>query len=220
MGYKLLQSADPHFVDASNTEESKQLTKKLKIVKQHARNADYCDFTEGISDECLRVFNDIKTKNISTDEATATRLANQMRCLTAGFAAGLNPQEINDLPNKIEAIRDLAANGMLLPQDDDNQLIGNYLFTFGDQLKFRKQIAKISSLGLDPSTKAFEDALKRDVQDRSTMGVANKAISVAEINKQLVAVRAAAMIEKKDLIIDTEFNATEHFESLIAELKA
>jgi hypothetical protein len=91
MGYKLLLSADPHFVDAPRTEESKQLTQKLKIVKQHARNADYCDFTEGVSEECLKVFNDIKTKNISTDEATATRLANQMRCLTAGFAAGLNP---------------------------------------------------------------------------------------------------------------------------------
>jgi hypothetical protein len=108
---------------------------------------------------------------------------------------------------------------MLLPQDDDNQLIGNYLFTFGDQLKFRKQIAKISALGLDPSTKTFEEALKRDVQDRSTMGVANKSISVAEINKQLVAVRAAAKIEKKDLIIGKEFNMHQHFATLIENLK-
>lgn len=86
-----------------------------------------------------------------------------MRCLTAGFAAGLNPQEINQLPEKIEAIRELANMGMLLKQEDDNQLISNYLFTFGDQLKFRKQIQRISAMGLEPSTKAFEDALQRDV---------------------------------------------------------
>lgn len=55
-----------------------------------------------------------------------------MRCLTAGFAAGLNPQEINQLPEKIEALRELANMGMLLKQEDDNQLISNYLFTFGD----------------------------------------------------------------------------------------
>jgi hypothetical protein len=41
---------------------------------------------------------------------------------------------------------------MLLPQEDDNQLIANYLTTFGDQLKFRKQIAKISAMGLEPTT--------------------------------------------------------------------
>jgi hypothetical protein len=38
-------------------------------------------------------------------------------------------------------------------------------------------------MGLEPSTKAFEEALQRDVQDRGTMGVSNKAISVTEINK-------------------------------------
>jgi hypothetical protein len=72
---------------------------------------------------------------------------------------------------------------MLVPQEDDNQLIANYLFTFKDQLKFRKQIQRISAMGLEPSTKAFEEALQRDVQDRGTMGVSNKAISVTEINK-------------------------------------
>jgi len=61
MGYKLIITHDEE--PRARTEESKQLTQALKIVKQHARNADYCDFTEGVSDECLRVFNDIKTKN-------------------------------------------------------------------------------------------------------------------------------------------------------------
>jgi hypothetical protein len=40
------------------------------------------------------------------------------------------------------------------------------------------------------------------------MGVANKTISVADINKQLVAVRTAAKIQKKDLPVGQEFNAT------------
>ena len=56
----------------------------------------------------------MKNKGAGTDEATATRLANQMRCLKAGLSAGLNPQETNDLTKKIEAIRGLADNGMLL----------------------------------------------------------------------------------------------------------
>ena len=109
---------------------------------------------------------------------------------------------------------------MLLPQEDDNQLIANYLSTYGEQLRFRKQITKISAMGLEPSAKGFEDALKRDVQDRSTMGVANKTINVAEINKQLIAVRAAAMIDVNALPIGEEFNATEHFASLVEHLKA
>lgn len=57
-------------------EESKQISQSLRIVKQHARLADYCDFTEGISDEALRVFDGIKNKGTSTDTETATRLSN------------------------------------------------------------------------------------------------------------------------------------------------
>jgi len=57
-------------------------------------------------------------------------------------------------------------------------------------------------MGLEPSAKGFEDALKRDIQDRSTMGVSNKTINVAEVNKQLIAVRASAMIDPKNIPID------------------
>jgi hypothetical protein len=52
------------------------------------------------------------------------------------------------------------------------------------------------------------------------MGVANKTISVADINKQLVAVRTAAKIQKKDLPVGQEFNMHQHFEALIEELKS
>ncbi len=151
MGYQLTIGS-PDEEQRVRKEEAKALSHALKTVKEQARNGDYCDFSEGISDECLRVFEAIKNRGAQTDEATATRLANQMRCLTTGFAAGLNPQEINDLPAKIEAIRALVKQGMLSPQGDDNKLIANYLSTFGDQLKFRKQIAKISAMGLEPTT--------------------------------------------------------------------
>lgn len=220
MGYRLSvvdPDADPR--PAPKTEEAKQLTQALRTVKQHARHADYCDFTEGISDECLRVHDALKNRGAATDEATATRLANQMRCLHAGLHAGLNPTETNDLPKKIDAIRALTANGMLLSQDDDNQLIANYLSAFADQIRFRKQVAKIAAMGIEPSTQAFEDALKRDVQDRAAMGVANKTINVADLNKQLIAVRAAAKIDVANLPIDQEFNATDHFAELVADLK-
>jgi len=50
-------------------------------VKAHARNADYCDFSEGITQECLTVYEGIKNRGAQTDEATAQRLSNQMRCL-------------------------------------------------------------------------------------------------------------------------------------------
>jgi len=83
------------------------MTQTLREVKQVIREADYCDFSEGITDECLRVFDDIRLRNKSTDQETATKLANQMKCLSAGFAAGLNPQEINGLQDKLDGLRRL-----------------------------------------------------------------------------------------------------------------
>lgn len=51
------------------------------------------------------------------------------------------------------------------------------------------------------------------------MGVNNKTISVTEINKQLIAVRTASKIEKKDLVIGEEFNASEVFNTIVDDLK-
>jgi hypothetical protein len=51
------------------------------------------------------------------------------------------------------------------------------------------------------------------------MGVANKAISVAEINKQLVAVRAAAMIDTHKLIKGIDIYIEKEFEASINFIK-
>jgi hypothetical protein len=63
-------------------------------------------------------------------------------------------------------------------------------------------------MGLEPTQKSFEDALKKDIQDRQTMGVNNKTISVADINKQLIAVRVSAKIDVTTVPVGQEFNAS------------
>ena len=216
MGYNIQMS----YAEEEQRSKPSELTKTLKKIKSQINDSNYCDFEEGISDECLRVFEGIRNRGQTTDPETATRLANQMKCLTSGFAAGLNPQEINHLPKKIDAIRELVDKKMIENNEDDNQVILNYLTTFGEQIKFRKQITKVTALGIEPSAKSFEDALKRDVQDRSTMGVNNKSISVVDVNKQLLAVRTAAAIDLKTLPVGQEINMNQHFEAIINDLKA
>lgn len=51
------------------------------------------------------------------------------------------------------------------------------------------------------------------------MGVNNKTISVTEINKQLIAVRTASKIEKKDLVIGEEFNVDIVMQDIVTDLK-
>ena len=63
-----------------------------------------------------------------------------MRCLQKGLAAGLNPQETNDLIKKVDSIKRLVESKMLLEQNDDNQLIANYLQQYGEQIAFRKRV--------------------------------------------------------------------------------
>lgn len=65
---------------------------------------------------------------------------------------------------------------------------------------------------------AFTDALKRDIMDRGAIAASNKTISVSEVNNQLLAVRTAARIDVAKLP-QGEFNATEHFEDIINDLK-
>lgn len=68
MGYNVM-------IEDPDEEETRpkdiQLTKALREVKQHARNADYCDFSEGISQECLKVYEDSQKRNTVTDPDTA-----------------------------------------------------------------------------------------------------------------------------------------------------
>ena len=71
---------------------------------------------------------------------------------------------------------------LLLPQEDDNQLIANYLDQYGELIAFRKRVQKISAHGNLVNEKTFEDALRRDVMDRNQMGASNKTVSVTEIN--------------------------------------
>jgi hypothetical protein len=63
-------------------------------------------------------------------------------------------------------------------------------------------------MGLEPTQKSFEDALKKDIQDRQTMGVNNKTISVADINKQLIAVRVSAKIDVTTIPVGQDFSAS------------
>jgi hypothetical protein len=64
----------------------------------------------------------------------------------------------------------------------------------------------------------FSEAIKRDIMDRGTIGVANKTISPVELNAQLLAIRTSAKIQAGELP-DGEFNATEHFDAIIEDLK-
>ena len=73
---------------------------------------------------------------------------------------------------------------------------------------------------MEPSAKGFEDALKRDVQDRSTMGVSNKTINVAELNSQLIAVRASTLINVDALPIGQEFNASRELDTVSVYVKS
>lgn len=52
----------------------------------------------------------------------------------------MNPQETNDLIIKVDKIRTLVDAGLLLKQDDDNQLISNYLDQYGELIAFRKRV--------------------------------------------------------------------------------
>lgn len=135
MGYQIT-IADPE--ENERKTRDTELTKTLKEVKKHVRDANYCDFSEGISPECVALHDAVKNRNASADPDAAQRLSNQMRCLQAGFAAGLNPQETNDLVNK--DLTALVQAKLLLPNDDPNQLIANYLNQYGDLIAFRKRV--------------------------------------------------------------------------------
>lgn len=74
-------------------------------------------------------------------------------------------------------------------------------------------------MGHEANSKQFEEALKRDIQDRSQMGVANKSISITEINNQLLALRTAAKIQLGDLPLYEEFTCGEQFDKIIEDLK-
>jgi hypothetical protein len=91
MGYQITVTDLNAEQTRKKTEEETKVLKVLKEVKQHASNADYCDFSEGISAECLALYDAIKNRGAQTDQETATRLANQMRCLQKGLSVGLNP---------------------------------------------------------------------------------------------------------------------------------
>jgi len=216
MGYQMT-IVDPHEVEKRPRDI--QLQKALREVKQHARNADYCDFSEGISQECLTVYDAIKNKNASTDTDTAARLSNQMKCLQKGLSAGLNPQETNDIVTKVEKIKELVDSKLLLPQDDDNQLIANYLDQYGELIAFRKRVQRISATGAHVTETTFTEAIKRDIMDRGNIGTANKTISPTELNAQLLAIRTSAKIDVTKLPTG-EFNATEHFNDVLEDLKA
>jgi hypothetical protein len=67
--------------------------------------------------------------------------------------------------------------------------------------------------------KTFEDALRRDVMDRSAMGTANKTVSVTEVNNQLLAIRTASKINVAELPKE-QFNATLHFSAILEDLRS
>ncbi len=71
MGYQMTIIDPDEEMRRPRTEEFKTLTQALKEVKQHVRNADYCDFSEGISQECLAVHDAVKNKNAITDADVA-----------------------------------------------------------------------------------------------------------------------------------------------------
>jgi hypothetical protein len=109
---------------------------------------------------------------------------------------------------------------MMTGNDDDNVVISNYITTFDEQIAFRKRIQKICAMGHDVSSANFESALKKDIQDRTNMGVANKQIGITEINNQLLALRTASKISIGDLPQYQEFDATDKFNIILEDLKA
>lgn len=142
MGYQVNITSDEEVLRPRNV----QLTQALREVKRHIRDADYIDWSEQISPEAIAIYDAVRTRNASTDPDTAQRLANQMRMMQASFSAGLNPQEGNQMVDK--DLTPLVDAKLLLPQDDPNQLISNYLNHYGELIAFRKRVQRISGTGL------------------------------------------------------------------------
>jgi hypothetical protein len=72
---------------------------------------------------------------------------------------------------------------MLPKNDDGNVLISSYLTTYGEQISFHKRIKKITASGSIINAIDLKTALNKDIQDRTTMGISNKTISLSEIDK-------------------------------------
>ena len=77
MGYQLTITTDEQVDRPKNV----QLTKTLREVKRHIRDADYIDWSEGVSPEAVNVYDSVRTKNTQTDPDTAQRLSNQLRMM-------------------------------------------------------------------------------------------------------------------------------------------
>jgi hypothetical protein len=176
-------------------EERKETRNKLKTIKEKLGEANYCNWGETISTEAVVLFERVRQGHQTNPEEVQT-YSNQIKCMQQGFSAGLNVTESNQLPDKLNEIKKLIDTGMLTKvEDDDNILISTYLRTYDEQIAFRKRIQKVCSMGFAVNTDTFETALRKDLQDRTTMGTSNKTISITDINNQLLAIRTASKID-------------------------
>lgn len=140
MGYQTnIVNLDEVRSDVSK-EERKESRQKMRLVRENINAHDYCDWSQPISEQAIYLYDRVKNQQYQAQPEEVQQYSNQIKCMQLAFTAGLNPQEANTLPDRLDNIKKLVTCDMMVGNDDDNVTISTYIKTFDDQIQFRKRI--------------------------------------------------------------------------------